>query len=76
MRGLDPKMAKHCLNVKHEAKPIWQKKRTFATERQKVIEAEVEKLPEAKFIEEIVYPDWLANVVVVNENPTTSGGFV
>ena len=37
-------------------------------ERQKVIEAEVEKLLEAKFIEEIEYLEWLANVVVVKKS--------
>lgn len=71
MPMLDPKTAKHCLNVKPEEKPIRQKKRTFATERKKVIETEVAKLLEVKFIEEIAYPDWLANVIVV-KNPTTN----
>ncbi|XP_074374056.1 uncharacterized protein LOC141714436 [Apium graveolens] len=56
------------LKAKPEAKPVKQKKRTFAVERQKVIEAEVEKLLEAKFIEEIEYPDWLANMVVVKKS--------
>lgn len=65
MPGLDHKMAKQCLNVQPEAKPVKQKKMTFVTEKQNVIEAKVEKLLEAKFIEEIEYPDWLANVVVV-----------
>ncbi|XP_074376923.1 uncharacterized protein LOC141718437 [Apium graveolens] len=68
MPGLDPKTATHCSNVQPEAKPVKQKKRTFAVERQKVIEAEVEKLLEARFIEEIEYPDWLANVVVVKKS--------
>lgn len=36
-------------------------------ERQKIIEADVEKLLEAKFIEEIEYPECLANVVVVKK---------
>ncbi|XP_074377175.1 uncharacterized protein LOC141718695 [Apium graveolens] len=67
MPGLDPKTATHCLNVQPEAKPVKQRKRTFTVERQKVIEAEVEKLLEAKFMEEIEYPDWLANVVVVKK---------
>lgn len=57
MPGLDPKTAKHYLKVKPEAKPVKQKKRTFAMERQKVIEAEIEKLLEAKFIKEMEYPD-------------------
>lgn len=37
-------------------------------ERQQVIQAEVEKLLEAKFIKEIEYPDWLANMVVVKKS--------
>lgn len=62
---LDPKMAKHGLNEKPEANPVWQKKMTFFTEKQNVIEVELEKLLEAKLIEEIAYLDWLVNVVVV-----------
>lgn len=41
MPGLDLKTSKHCLTMKPEAKPVKQKKRTFAIKRQKVIEAEV-----------------------------------
>lgn len=51
MHGQDSKTVKHFLNVKPEAKPVKQRKRTFAMKRQKVIEAEVEKLLEVKFIE-------------------------
>ena len=43
-------------------------KKTFALERQKVIEAEVEKLLEVKFIKEMEYPKWLANIVVVKKS--------
>ncbi|XP_074346626.1 uncharacterized protein LOC141685423 [Apium graveolens] len=68
MPGLDTKMAKHCLNVQPEVEPVKHKKRTFAAKRQKVIEAEVEKLLEAKFIEEIEYFDWLANEVVIKKS--------
>lgn len=68
MPGLDPKMTNYCLNVKSEAKPIKQKKRTFAMKRQIFTKIEVEKLLEAKFIEEIDYPDWLANMVVLKKS--------
>ncbi|XP_063949875.1 uncharacterized protein LOC135152721 [Daucus carota subsp. sativus] len=68
MPGLDESIARHRLNVHPQAVPVKQKKRNFAVERQKVIEAEVEKLLEAKFIEEIEYPEWLANVVVVKKS--------
>lgn len=36
-------------------------------EREKVIEAEVEKPLKAHFIKEIEYPNWLENVVVVRK---------
>ncbi|XP_074342217.1 uncharacterized protein LOC141679683 [Apium graveolens] len=68
MPGLDPKTAKHFLNVQPEAKPVKQKKRTFTVEQQKVIKDEVEKLLEAKFIKEIEYPDSLANMVVAKKS--------
>ena len=68
MPGLDVSIARHRLNVHPQAIPVKQKKRNFVVERQKVIEAEVEKLLEAKFIEEIEYPEWLANVVVVKKS--------
>ncbi|KAK3001300.1 hypothetical protein RJ639_021944 [Escallonia herrerae] len=41
------------------------KKRTLALERHEKIEDEVDKLLTATFIEEIYYPDWIANVVMV-----------
>lgn len=66
--GSYPMMAKHCLNVKPEAKLLKQKKQTIAMERQKVIEVIVENLLETKFLEEIVYPDWLANMVVMTKS--------
>ena len=37
----------------------------FAQERDKAIAEEVRKLLEASFIREVYYPDWLANVVMV-----------
>ncbi|XP_052193775.1 uncharacterized protein LOC127802122 [Diospyros lotus] len=42
-----------------------QKKRSFAPDRVRAIEAEVAKLEEAQYIREVNYPEWLANVVLV-----------
>lgn len=67
MPGLNPDISKHSLNVKPDPKLVKQKKRNFVAKRKKVIEVEVEKLLEAKFIEEIEYPEWLTNVVVVKK---------
>ena len=39
----------------------------FAQERDKAIAEEVRKLLEADFIQEVYYPDWLANVVMVKK---------
>ena len=39
----------------------------FAPERNNAIKDEVQKLMAAKFIQEVYYPDWLANVVMVKK---------
>ena len=67
MPGIDPSYMTHKLNVNPDRKPIQQNKRTFAPERQEAIRQEVEKLLEAGFIEEIQFPEWLANPVMVKK---------
>ena len=39
----------------------------FAQERDKAIAEEVRKLQEAEFIQEVYYPDWLANIMMVKK---------
>ena len=65
MPGIDPSAIVHRLNVLPSFSPIRQKKQVFAQERDKAIAEEVRKLLEADFIQEVYYPDWLANVVMV-----------
>ena len=67
MPGIDPSVITHRLNVCPSFKPIRQKKRVFALERDNAIKDEVQKLMAAKFIREVYYPDWLANVVMVKK---------
>ena len=67
MLGIDPSIITHCLNVYPSSKPIRQKKRVFAPERDNAIKEEVQKLTITKFIWEVYYPDWLANVVMVKK---------
>ena len=67
MPGIDPQLITHKLNVDPMRKTVKQKKRSFAPERQEAIKQEVEKLLEAGFIEEIQYPEWLANPVMVKK---------
>jgi hypothetical protein len=68
MPGINPEEIVHVLNVNPDAKPVKQKRRKFAPERVEAITVEVEKLLKAQFIEEVHYPEWLANVVLVKKS--------
>ncbi|CAL9004827.1 unnamed protein product [Prunus brigantina] len=65
MPGIDPQIICHRLHVNPAIKPVAQKRRNFAPERVAIIEAEIDKLLAAGFIEEVSYAEWLANVVLV-----------
>ena len=39
----------------------------FALKRENAIKEKVQKLTTAKFIREVYYPDWLANVAMVKK---------
>ena len=67
MGGIDPIVITHRLNVSPSFKPIKQKKRSFAPERQKSINEEVGKRLHTEAIREVEYPEWLANVVLVKK---------
>ena len=67
MGGIDPTIITHQLNVSPSFKPVKQKRRSFAPERQKAINEEVGKLLQAGAIREVEYPEWLANVVLVKK---------
>ena len=66
-RGINPVVITHKLNISPSFKPVKQKRRSFAPERQKAINEEVNKLLQAKVIREVEYPDWLTNVVLVKK---------
>ncbi|RVW59017.1 Retrovirus-related Pol polyprotein from transposon 17.6 [Vitis vinifera] len=65
MKGIDPSITSHKLNVLPTARPIRQKVKRFHSNRQKIIRMEIDKLLESGFIREVDYPDWLANIVVI-----------
>ena len=67
MPGIDPGVITHCLNVCPSSKLVRQKKRVFHPKIDGAIKDEVQKLMVAKFIHEMYYPDWLANVVMVKK---------
>ena len=66
MGGIDPAIITHKLNVSPSFKPVKQK-RSFALERQKAINEEVDKLLQAGAIREVEYPEWLPKVVLVKK---------
>ena len=49
------------------AKAVQQKKRKMSMEKQKAVQEETHQLVKAKFIREVKYPTWLANVVMVKK---------
>ena len=67
MGGIDPTIITHRLNVSPFFKLVKKKRRSFAPERQKAINEEVDKLLQAGAIREVEYPEWLANVVLVKK---------
>ena len=67
MGGIDPAIITHKLNVSPSSKPVKQKRRSFAPERQKEIIEEVVNLLQARAIREVEYPEWLANVMLVKK---------
>ena len=67
MGGIDPTVITHRLNTNPSFKPVKQKRKSFAPERQKAINEEVGKLLQAGAIREVEYLEWLANVVLVKK---------
>jgi len=68
MPGIDPSIIVHKLNVDPNHRAMKQRRRAFTAERNQAIAKEVEKLLKAKFIREVDYPEWLANVVLVKKS--------
>ncbi|GAU30548.1 hypothetical protein TSUD_65580 [Trifolium subterraneum] len=66
MPGIDETIITHKLAIAPNSKPVSQRKRKVGEERRTAIDEEVHKLKEAGFIEEIKYPEWLANVVLID----------
>ena len=65
MPDIPRKVIEHHLTVQPGARPIKQKVRKQSQEREVFIRQEVDCLLEAGFIREVIYPEWLANPVIV-----------
>ncbi|KAK2409009.1 hypothetical protein QL285_044467 [Trifolium repens] len=68
MPGIDETVITHKLAIASNAKPVVQRKRKQGEERRIAVDEEVAKLRKAQFIDEIKYPEWLANVVMVKKS--------
>lgn len=67
MLGISKDVIQHRLNVDLEKKPVHQRRKVFGPEKNKAITNEVNKLLAAKFIWEVCYPEWLANIVMMKK---------
>lgn len=67
MQEIKPEVMTHKLNVFPDPKPIKYKKKVFSKEKQQAMREEVEKLEEIRFVREVIYPQWLANFVLVKK---------
>ena len=67
MPGIAPEIIQHKLNVNPDRKPVQQRRRVFALKRDQAVMDEVTQLLATSFIREVHYPEWLANVVLVEK---------
>ncbi|KAL0454820.1 UNVERIFIED_CONTAM: Pro-Pol polyprotein [Sesamum latifolium] len=70
LKGIDPEVITHYLNIDPRIKLVKQKKKHFSPEKDKIIQVEIDKLVAVGHVEEIQFPEWLSNVVLV---PKPSG---
>ena len=60
-------MIEHHLVIYPHARPVKQKVRKQALERQEFIVEDIRKLEVAGFVRAVLHPTWLANLVVVHK---------
>nr|GEV16386.1 reverse transcriptase domain-containing protein [Tanacetum cinerariifolium] len=68
MTGVPRSVVEHRLNIREGYTPVWQKKMGQAPERARAIQAEVQKLIDARIMREVYYHDWLSNPVMVKKH--------
>ena len=67
MLGIRANVICHRLNVDPQYKLVLQKKRNISPDRLPALEEEIDKLLNAGFIREVLYPKWLTNVDMVKK---------
>jgi hypothetical protein len=68
LQGVDRDIIEHTLETDEKITPKKQKLRKMFEEKVKALEAEVQRLQDAKVTREVLYPVWLANTVLVKKN--------
>lgn len=59
----------HHLAIKPGSRPVKQKQRHLSTDRRDFVHKEVKSLASARYVREVKYPEWLANVILVPKPP-------
>jgi hypothetical protein len=67
LQGVDIDIIEHTLETNEKIMPKKQKLRKMSEEKVKAVEAEVQRLQDAKVTREVKYPVWLANTVPVKK---------
>ncbi|XP_031127529.1 uncharacterized protein LOC116029621 [Ipomoea triloba] len=70
MPGVDRSVICHRLSIQPGFKPVKQKKRHLSSERREFVKKETATLLTVGHIREVLYPVWLANVVLAPKPPT------
>jgi hypothetical protein len=63
--GVPRELIKHSLNVHPQAVPKKQRLQRFAHDKREAIKREIAKLLAARFIKEVIHPEWVANPILV-----------
>jgi hypothetical protein len=67
MLGIPREVAEHSHDILPHSRAVQQWLHCFDEERRRAIGAELRKLLEAGFIEEVFHPTWLANPVLIKK---------
>ena len=73
MPRVDPEVISHSLGVDPKVKPVMQKHRKLAPKCRRAVCEEVDKLFEVDAIQEVQYPEWLSNTVVIPKRIKNGG---
>jgi hypothetical protein len=70
MLGVPKELAEHRIDVNERSKPVKQWLQRFFPDKRAEIKKEIAKLMAVGFIREILNPNWLANLVLVQKKNT------